>query len=777
MYKRFEVNRLNYFLMACLVFFASSIIFSQSFEYVSPINNSKLVSLKTNIILRCDNNVDPTSLSQNEFSVTGSISGVHNGTVKLSDDNRTILFIPSVAFSANENVTVKVSSGIKTVNGNELPLVTINFKTTPLTQAIQVNPISLMEDGSAFKAMTAGNVYKSIAQTSSLNNLPSDFPKITIDSTNNPSDENIFLTNFAITPNDSIGNYLMILDNDGSVVKYKKIDEMATDFKVLTDGQLVYSNILTNYGEYATCNWIVMDTSLTPVDTFQCGNGYLADEHEFRLLPNGHALLFAYDPEPQDLSQYGGDADATVIGTIIQEIDASKNVVFQWRSWDAIPDTDSYMPLNTSTVDLIHANSMAIDSEGNILLSMRHLSSIIKINRQTGKIDWILGGKENQFTFIGEHAENAPNYFSFQHDIRFLPNGDLTLFDNGNQHSPNYSRGVEYRLDEINKTATLVWEYRHNPDIYSMAMGSVQRLSNGNTLIGWGYASSQGSPIITEVDSSNNVVLEMSLPAGQSSYRTYKFPWVSQTPEAKVTLTSLYQNNTYEFYSKTDTTGIKIKFDQINSSSAYPNFTVSRFNYSPVNPTFNTTAPKIYKNYFSMTQQGLKSYSADVQVDLQYYPAVTNPKATIIYARSNIDSNFVPLETTYDSTKNELTFSTSMTGDFAFGIPADTTLTSVKTSQENIVKSYQLSQNYPNPFNPSTVIEYSIPQESRVRIDIFNAIGQRVKTLVNSTQSKGNYSVSWNANGFASGIYFYAIKATSSSGRNFYSVKKMILLK
>ncbi len=49
---------------------------------------------------------------------------------------------------------------------------------------------------------------------------------------------------------------------------------------------------------------------------------------------------------------------------------------------------------------------------------------------------WILGGKLDQFTFINEHASNAPTYFSYQHDVEVLPNGDITLFDNGNQHSP-----------------------------------------------------------------------------------------------------------------------------------------------------------------------------------------------------------------------------------------------------------------------------------------------------------------------------------------------------
>ncbi len=195
----------------------------------------------------------------------------------------------------------------------------------------------------------------------------------------------------------------------------------------------------------------------------------------------------------------GGDPNATVIGTVIQELDASKNVIFQWRSWDYIPFTDTYFDMTAHRVDLIHMNDITIDNDGNIIASMRHLSSIIKINRETGNIMWFLGGKQNDFTFINQHPENAPTYFSYQHDATILPNGNITRFDNGNQHPTQYSRGVEYELDQQNKTATLIWEFRHNPDIYAGAW-LVERLPNGNTIIGWGIANGPDIPTFTEVD-------------------------------------------------------------------------------------------------------------------------------------------------------------------------------------------------------------------------------------------------------------------------------------
>jgi hypothetical protein len=90
---------------------------------------------------------------------------------------------------------------------------------------------------------------------------------------------------------------------------------------------------------------------------------------------------------------------------------------------------------------------------------------------------------------------------------------------------------------------------------------------------------------------------------------------------------------------------------------------------------------------------------------------------------------------------------------------------------------FSLSQNYPNPFNPMTVIEYSLPHACNVRLQIYNILGRRVKTLVNDYQSAGYYSICWDGNSrngraAASGVYFYRINAG-----DFIESKKMLLLK
>jgi hypothetical protein len=87
--------------------------------------------------------------------------------------------------------------------------------------------------------------------------------------------------------------------------------------------------------------------------------------------------------------------------------------------------------------------------------------------------------------------------------------------------------------------------------------------------------------------------------------------------------------------------------------------------------------------------------------------------------------------------------------------------------------SFGLSQNYPNPFNPETFIEFAVPTQSRVRLDVYNVLGQRVATLVDAVKTPGIYQARWNASNVNSGIYFYRL--TTEHGVSL--TRKMMLLK
>ncbi len=99
-------------------------------------------------------------------------------------------------------------------------------------------------------------------------------------------------------------------------------------------------------------------------------------------------------------------------------------------------------------------------------------------------------------------------------------------------------------------------------------------------------------------------------------------------------------------------------------------------------------------------------------------------------------------------------------------------ITGIYNNEKSFPIDYQLFQNYPNPFNPITTIKYSVPQSSLISIIIFDVLGKNVATILNEYKPAGSYSVEFDGNKLASGIYFYQMRAG-----NFIDTKKLLLIK
>jgi hypothetical protein len=131
----------------------------------------------------------------------------------------------------------------------------------------------------------------------------------------------------------------------------------------------------------------------------------------------------------------------------------------------------------------------------------------------------------NDFQFV----DDPLNGFRNQHAIRSLGNNRYTLLDNGNLHSPPVTRAVEYEIDTVGMTATLVWEYRHDLDNrIARFMGYTQRLPNGNTHINW--ALSSNPQIAIEVTPEGQKEFEMWFENGANCYRSFRHPWEGKCP-------------------------------------------------------------------------------------------------------------------------------------------------------------------------------------------------------------------------------------------------------
>jgi hypothetical protein len=250
------------------------------------------------------------------------------------------------------------------------------------------------------------------------------------------------------------------------------------------------------------------------VARYQAPAPLYTDNHEFLMTPSGGSYefhLLSYDIRRTDTTVIGGVPDAQIAGHQILRIGASGVVEFMWNAWDHFVIEDWVDgPPEGRTRD----TGDDIDRDGHYILSIRNFGEVTKIDSRTGDVIWRLGGRNNEFTFVDDPQVG----FSAQHFARILDNGNLLLFDNGMLHQQRISRGVEYAIDTENMTATMVREMRRNPDLYTAFLGSTQRLSNGNTLVGFGTRG-----IATEFNSDDKVVWEVAATVDGLLLGIYRF--------------------------------------------------------------------------------------------------------------------------------------------------------------------------------------------------------------------------------------------------------------
>ncbi len=217
---------------------------------------------------------------------------------------------------------------------------------------------------------------------------------------------------------------------------------------------------------------------------------------------------------------------------MVEEVDANGGLVWQWRMSDHVDVTEAQTtprlvktPTNPSTaVDVYHCNSVEVGPTGDVMVSARHNNAVYFIDKASGVISWKLGGTPSnhdgaQILSIRNDPEGT---ISGQHDARFRPGGNVSLYDD-HTAAGAAARGVEYAIDTNAGTATLVWQYAAPDGNPGSATGSFRRSADGNdNIVGWGNKL-PGSGF-TEVDAAGNVMLEVKFPNGDQEYRALKEP-------------------------------------------------------------------------------------------------------------------------------------------------------------------------------------------------------------------------------------------------------------
>ena len=514
---------------------------------VFPIPGSLVATPKTQIAFR---GIAPSALGA--ITVTGSKTGAHSGAIEADSDGDGASFVLSAGFKAGETVTVSSSLNVLGAKGGV-------FKFTVATPAGGIPYVPRLSvprvNGDVWRFRSRPDLAPAAAKV--------------LSRSRSAGNNDIFLApQFG-----PVEDGPEILDSSGNLVWFDRVNkgDMASDFRVQSyQGKPVltwwqgYSDAGVGVGQD-----VVYDGSYRQLAVVHAGNGLSADLHEFQITPAGTALITAYFPVYWDASSVHGLKKEIVFDSVVQEIDIPTGLVlFQWDSLDHVPVADSHEPLplqsgkhaTRNPFDYFHVNSVALDDDGNLVISARNTWAAYKVDHHTGAVIWTLGGKRSSFRMGPGTA------FAFQHDVRVRASNDLfvTIFDDGagppNVHSQ--SRGIKLVVDLRHMTAKIVIQLEHSPALLAEFEGNFQQLLDLDAFIGWGQ-----QPYFTEYDQRGRLILDGRFVGTTSSYRAYMFPWTG-APAAPPAVVASTGGRTTTVYASWNGTTLASSWRVFSGSSA-----------------------------------------------------------------------------------------------------------------------------------------------------------------------------------------------------------------
>ncbi|HLW94631.1 MAG TPA: MFS transporter [Solirubrobacteraceae bacterium] len=294
-----------------------------------------------------------------------------------------------------------------------------------------------------------------------------------------------------------------------------------------------WQGYVTNTGATESGEDIVLNQHYQQVAKLRGVDGWKLTLHEF-LIVGDDAWVTANKDVPYDLSRFGGAYNGAIDDSAVQEYDLrTGKLLYNWDALDHILPGDSYatVPTNAFPWDTYHVNSISLEGNDAMLVSMRDTWAAYLVNLRPGKakghIIWTLGGRHSSFKIPSEAA------FQWQHDVMLQPGNVVTMFDDhccqltggGTYVAPSAnSRPLTLKLDLASHSARMlsaaVTASGENLGIASDYMGSTQPLANGNTMVGWG-----STDYLSEYSRNGNEVLGAQWPGSNLSYRAVVEPW------------------------------------------------------------------------------------------------------------------------------------------------------------------------------------------------------------------------------------------------------------
>ena len=338
--------------------------------------------------------------------------------------------------------------------------------------------------------------------------LPKDFPTYTATVPGHPSASGYLVT---------LANYTVAFDTNGVPVWWDT-------------GVGAPSQFEPNYAEFLNPTTIAWGTS---AGSFQLvglngqvkatigGGSTVLDTHDFKLLPNGNYLGIepvtrncpAVPSQCVNLSSWGLSSQATIIDDDIVELNPAGQVVWRWDTANHINVANANVHWHDQFPDVIHMNSIQYDGHGGVVFSARHFDAVYRIDMATGAITWKLGGSPAPQS-LNFATTPYPTDFSGQHDANVLPDGSITVHDDGTRASPaRLPRALHIRINLTSHTATIVKQVTDPRAQPALCCGSAILLSSGDWVASWGF-----NDYITELSRSGVPQITISF-KGLFSYR------------------------------------------------------------------------------------------------------------------------------------------------------------------------------------------------------------------------------------------------------------------
>ena len=309
-----------------------------------------------------------------------------------------------------------------------------------------------------------------------LNTVPSNFTKYEVE-INSPTEGEYYLSTY-LRENKNSGNYIYKLDNQGRLIFYKKTENIAFNFKKIENEDGIQYSYVESIGKGYEGNsssipskLIILDSKYNKIQEIMYDEQTNVENHDYIYFNKNHYIICAYEKQT---ARAFDDINYSIWNCKIKEVE-NNNTLWEFKSTDYDNLYNYYNENGKSKgnfrpsvyLNYMHFNSMAVDpTDNNLVCSFRNIDSLIKINRSTGKIMWILGGDGDEFNLTQDQK------FSKQHSVSFLSDGTILLYDNGEK--TGNTRILKIKLDEQNKK--VVNYERYDLGIYIARMGAVKCL-------------------------------------------------------------------------------------------------------------------------------------------------------------------------------------------------------------------------------------------------------------------------------------------------------------